>query len=92
METINHTYINALLADAAYVEKLNEADNPGALVTALTGRMTIDLAEFIADNFTVLTQEDNNQDGGSSFDSTVWKGNAGTAYADQVYVSMRGSQ
>ncbi|ODS22969.1 hypothetical protein AB835_11235 [Candidatus Endobugula sertula] len=59
MTQINDAYINALLADAAYVEKLNEADNPEALVTALTGRMTIDLAEFIADNFTVVTQGSN---------------------------------
>ena len=82
MTKINDTYINALLADAAYVEKLDEADNSGALTTALTGRMTSGVAQYITDNFTVLTEEDNNGSilSESSFDATVWQGNVGTDY------------
>ena len=55
MATINDTYINALLADASYVSQLNLALTPGALTTALTGRMTPELAKYIGDNFTVAT-------------------------------------
>ena len=89
MATINDTYINALLADASYVSQLNLALTPGALTTALTGRMTPDLARFIGDNFNVVTQV-----GGlaSSFDATVWRGNVGTPNAGRIYVSMRGTQ
>lgn len=87
--TINDTYINALLADASYVSNLNLALTPNDLTTALTGRMTPTLAKYIGDNFSVVSQV-----GGlaSSFDATVWRGNAGTPYAGQIYVSTRGTQ
>ena len=51
--------------------------------------MTDELAKYVGDNFSVVTQV-----GGlaSSFDATVWRGNAGTPYAGLVYVSMRGTQ
>ncbi len=85
MTAINDAYINALLADAAYVNGLRN----GTLEDQLTGRMTSDLAKYISDNFTVV-----NQVGGlaSSFDATVWRGNAGMPYAGQIYVSLRGTQ
>lgn len=85
MTSINDAYINALLADASYVDGLGV----GSLEANLTGRMTPALAEFIADNFTVITQASGYD---SSFEATVWSGNAGTPYAGQTYVSMRGTQ
>ena len=94
MTTINDTYINAILADAAYVENLNLNPSGSDLKDEIESRMTSDVAQYIADNFTVLHQEDNNSSilFESSFDATVWEGKAGTNYAGQVYVSMRGSQ
>jgi len=88
MPTINDAYINALLSDATYVNSLTPGLNGNLLEGYLEDRMTPDLAKYISDNFTVITQERAD----SSFDATVWRGNAGTAYAGQVYVSMRGTQ
>ena len=94
MTTINDTYINAILADASYVEALTPNLTGNLLRNKLTDRMTLELAQFIGRNFTSLTQEDNNGSilSESSFDATVWQGNAGTDYEGKVYVSMRGSQ
>jgi Ca2+-binding RTX toxin-like protein len=90
MTTINDTYINALLADASYVDGLRN----GFLEDQLKGRMTPELANFIGKNFTVKTQASNDRiiNLDSSFDATVWVGNAGTDYAGQTFVSMRGTQ
>jgi hypothetical protein len=89
MTTINDAFINALLADAAYVDGITINSTGSALALQLANRMTPDLAKYIGANFTVATQV-----GGlaSSFDATVWRGNAGTPYAGQIYVSMRGTQ
>jgi Ca2+-binding RTX toxin-like protein len=89
MTTINDAYINALLADSSYVNDLVPGMTGAALRGQLAGRMTLELATYIGDNFMVVTQA-----GGlaSSFEATVWRGNAGTPYAGQVYVSMRGTQ
>jgi hypothetical protein len=89
MTTINNTYINALLADSAYVDGLTPELTGDDLATKLIGRMTPALATYIGNNFAVVDQV-----GGlsSSFDATVWRGNAGTPYAGQIYVSMRGTQ
>lgn len=89
MTTINDTYINALLADASYVSNLDQTTTPGQLAAALTGRMTPELAKYVSDNFTVVTQASGFA---SSFEATVWRGNAGTPYAGQIYVSTRGTQ
>ena len=89
MATINDTYINALLADASYVSDLDRTTSPGELASALTGRMTPELAKYVSDNFTVVTQASGFA---SSFEATVWRGNAGTPYAGQIYVSTRGTQ
>ncbi|ODS22977.1 hypothetical protein AB835_11275 [Candidatus Endobugula sertula] len=92
MGTINDTYINALLADTSYVTlKENGIILTGsAYINAVAKRMTPDVAQYIADNFVVVTQENN--DDGSGFDATVWQGKTGTNYAGQVYISMRGTQ
>lgn len=89
---INDAYINALLSDASYVDGLSPEFTPDDLSLALTSRMTDDLAEFIANNFTVAVQESKDGLLESSFDATVWIGKEGTVYAGQVYVSMRGTQ
>ena len=89
MTTINDTYINALLADASYVNNLLPNQTGGNLAVVLAPRMTPELADFIGVNFTVVTQASGYA---SSFDATVWRGNAGTAYAGQFYASMRGTQ
>ncbi|RCS56714.1 calcium-binding protein, partial [Parvibium lacunae] len=93
--TINQAYINALLADASYVENLGNGQTGEILLNNrdLIGRMTLTQAKFIADNFTVVSAEDKpDAPFGSSFEGVVWRGNAGTDYAGQIYVSMRGSQ
>jgi hypothetical protein len=95
MSNINNTFINALLADAAYSEKLFDQMTSGQMLLALKPRMTTALAEFIAANFEVVSHketEDNPGQGvGSGFDATVWRGRTSTQYAGQVYVSMQGT-
>ncbi len=76
MTLINAAYIRALLADACYVD-----DDPLTGLTGkelkdvLTDRMTHPLAEFISNNFTAVSQASGYD---SSFEATVWQGNAGT--------------
>jgi hypothetical protein len=102
MNTINETYINALLADASYVRLQTIPDGgdeksppTGILRTAaqinaaLAARLTQPQADFITANFTVLNQVLSPTGG---FDAVVWQGKAGTAYAGKNYVSMRGTQ
>jgi hypothetical protein len=92
MTTINDTYINALLADAAYVDDLKDNDSGGDLARKLSPRMTQPQATFIATNFTVASHFESDDSSGSGFDGTVWRGNDGTPYAGKVYVSMQGTQ
>ncbi|MEO8384988.1 MAG: hypothetical protein ABI583_07095, partial [Betaproteobacteria bacterium] len=91
MSTINNTYINALLADAAYAERLFEGMTSGQLLNALSPTMTPTLATFISDNFELVAHKESGDYVESGFDATVWKGRAGTTYAGQVYVSMQGT-
>lgn len=85
MTTINSSYLNALLADAAYVGPLTDGATGAELKLALELRMTPDLAEHIADIFTVVTQMESPT---SSFDATVWRQNSD----GKIFLSMRGSQ
>jgi hypothetical protein len=67
MSNVNEAYINALLADAEYaINGLGEYD----LLLELSKRLTPAQAEFINDNFTVVTHVESE----SGFDSTVWPG------------------
>jgi RTX calcium-binding nonapeptide repeat (4 copies) len=95
MNNIKNTYINALLADAAYVEGLFDGMSAFRLNEVLGARMTPTLATFISDNFEVISHketEDNPIAGvGSGFDATAWRGRTGTQYAGKVYVSMQGT-
>lgn len=89
---MNATYINALLADASYVNLTNSdgtvvAENQ--IISRVKERLTEPLADFITDNFEVLNQQpDSLLDG---FSATVWRGKSTGDYAGQVYVSMRGT-
>lgn len=89
MTTINDAYINALLADSSYVDDFVPGMTGTRLADQIAGRMTPTLAKYVGDNFSVVSQV-----GGlaSSFDATVWRGNADTPYVGQIYVSMRGTQ
>ena len=91
MSTINQAYINALLADAAYVAVTPDM-NVGRLTELLQDRMTPTQAAFIANNFEVISSLDTNDFFESGFDAVVWKGRQGTEYADQVFASMRGTE
>ena len=94
MNTINEIYINALLADAAYVNMHSIlVGNPllidTELNTAIALRLTQPQADFITTNFDVVDQELSPTGG---FDAVVWRGKADTPYSGKVYVSMRGTQ
>ncbi|MFC7421459.1 hypothetical protein ACFQNF_16460 [Iodobacter arcticus] len=74
MTIIHDAYINALLADAAYVSKLSSNDTGKVLADKLSLRMTPMLAKYIGDHFSVVTQVSSPN---SSFDVTVCKKNWG---------------
>ncbi|MEI2614470.1 MAG: hypothetical protein V9G21_05360 [Methylotenera sp.] len=76
---MNSIYINALLADASYVDLNNVTDFQ--LKANLTARLTQPLADFITANFKVLNQQPDSLLVG--FSATVWKGKTGTDYAGQ---------
>lgn len=79
---IKNAYINALLADASYVDEIFE-------LSKIAVRMTQTQAQYINDNFEIKNQTLSPTGG---FDAVVWQGKAGTDYAGQVYVSTRGTQ
>ena len=98
MSYIQSAYINALLADAAYIDlpvgaiSRDQWEDPKK--GALSKRMTPPLAKFIADNLEVISNEYKNDFPGlgSGFDAIVWKGRKGTPYEGKVFVSTRGTQ
>ena len=92
MNTINKTYVDALLADAAYVEGLFDGMTKFELNGVLANRMTPTLAKFISEKFEIVSHKESNDILGSGFDATVWRGVAGSEFAGQVFVSMRGTE
>ena len=86
MNTIFQTYINSLLADATYA--LGTAVQGDTLTSYLSNRMTLTLAKYIGDNFTVVTHMETGDVLGSGFDATVWKDNV----SGKLYVSMQGTE
>lgn len=100
MTPIQTAYINALLADASYVE--------GILVGAVAAdtfqdRLTPTQAAYLAANFTVVTSVETpntiNPVLGTGFDAVVWQIKAGSELAGpnnvnagKIFVSMRGTQ
>jgi Ca2+-binding RTX toxin-like protein len=89
--TINDAFTNALLADATYVHDLLPGWTELELYGALKERMTPALAQYISDNFIVVTQFQAGDIVGSGFDVTIWRQTAG-ANAGKLYVSMRGTE
>jgi Ca2+-binding RTX toxin-like protein len=87
MTTINNAYINALLADATYVHDLTSISD---LKQRLKERMTPTIADYISQNFAVVTQVQSGDFVGlnSGFDATVWRRVAD----NKLYVSMRGTE
>ena len=85
MTATHDAYINALLADASYVNNLTPNLSGDNLAQRLTGRMTPALANYIGANFRVVTSVSGFA---SSFEATVWKENR----TGDIYVSMRGTQ
>jgi hypothetical protein len=87
MATIHEAYINALLADATYVDGLIDGLTGGRLEDKLKIRMTPTLAAYIGKNFEVVTHIESNDVVGSGFDATVFK----RLIDGQVFVSMQGT-
>ncbi len=85
---IHNAFINALLADASYVEGLL----PGMTGSELSGnlriqdRLTVSLAKYLGDSFRVVTQF--TAPGSSGFSVTVFEEKA----TGQKYVSFRGTE
>ena len=96
MSNISSAYINAILADAAYIDLNTGVIDAENMQTGddLPKRMTPPLAKFIADNLEVISNEYKNDFPGlgSGFDAIVWKGRKGTPYEGKVFVSTRGTQ
>ena len=89
MNLIQTAYINALLADASYVERIPVGD-----VTAgvFSPRLTPTQATYLATNFEILSSIESPKALGMGFDAVVWRGKANGEFAGQVYVSTRGTQ
>ena len=88
MSYIQSVYINALLADASYIDlPIGKVDADSEKYKELSTRMTPLLSKFIADNFEVISNEYNNDFPGlgSGFDAIVWKGRKGTPYEGKVF-------
>lgn len=94
MTTITNAYINALLADAAYVDLLKAPLDSEANKTELNRSLTTAQADFLAANFEIASSINTSDVPllGSGFDAVVWRGKPGGEYAGQVFVSMRGTE
>lgn len=100
MNPIINTYINALLADAAYVKGIDAgAVDPDMF----KDRLTEPQAAYLAANFTVVTSIETpntiHSELGTGFDAVVWQIKAGSELAGpnnvnagKLFVSMRGTQ
>jgi hypothetical protein len=93
MNAIRQAYINALLADATYVN-LTPGMSEAELKLDLSARMTPTLAAYLATNFEVASSVNSSDTAlfGSGFDATVWRGRADGDFAGQVFVSARGTE
>lgn len=100
MTTIANAYINALLADAAYVD-LTQGMSEADMKRDLSELMTPTLAAYIATNFEVASSINTSDIPliGSGFDATVWRIKSGSELAGsnnenagKTYVSMRGTE
>ncbi len=100
MNSIQTAYINALLADAAYIENIGTGE---INASRFAPRLTPTQATYLAANFTVVTsiETPNTIDPqlGTGFDAVVWQIKAGSELAGpnnvnagKLFVSMRGTQ
>ena len=83
MSYIQSAYINALLADASYIDLpigIISQDQFENTEGTLSRRITPQLARFIADNFEVIDNRYASEYHESGFDAIVWKGREGTPY------------
>ncbi|MEK7855968.1 MAG: hypothetical protein AAB288_07755, partial [Acidobacteriota bacterium] len=84
---LHNAFINAVLADACYVNGLFEADQAGTLSQRLQERLSSPLAAYVAQNFSVVTQ---------FTDPALLNGFSVTVFEDrstgQRYVSFRGAE
>lgn len=85
--SIHNAFVNALLADASYVDGLFAGQNL-ANNAELQSRLTPALAQHLSDNFEVVTQKLTSDLTESGFDATVWREKS----TGQIYVSMRGTE
>ncbi len=85
---LNSTFINAVLADASYVDGFTARDTGAALQTKLTPRLTEPLAAYIASRFEVVTQYTESNFTASGLSVTVWNERA----SGQLYMSFRGTE
>jgi pimeloyl-ACP methyl ester carboxylesterase len=95
MNSVQTAYINALLADAVCVERIERG---GINAARFEQRLTGTQAAFLAANFTVLDSIESAKPLGFGFDAVVWKVKSGSPLAQarpeltgQVFVSTRGT-
>jgi hypothetical protein len=91
--SIHNAFINALLADATYVDGLTSPTglplSGASLVDRLKEkRFSPDLAQYFGDHFEVVTQKLTSDLTESGFDATAWREKG----SGQVYISMRGTE
>jgi hypothetical protein len=90
--SIHDAFINALLADVAYVNLIDPNGNlftGPELLNELGKRLTPALANYFVQHFEVVRQIDTDDILGSGFDATVFKSKDP---GGQYYVSMRGTE
>lgn len=89
MNKIKDDFISAILADATYALDANgiEGKTGEKLKDLLEGRMTPELAQYIGDNFTVVTHYESSDYTDSGLDATVWQRKSDGKY----FVSMQGT-
>jgi Ca2+-binding RTX toxin-like protein len=94
MTTITQAYINALLADAAYVDLISGPLSNPINLDALSTRMTSIQAAYLDANFEIASSINTSDSPllGSGFDAVVWRGKPSGEYAGKIFVSMRGTE
>lgn len=89
MTTVSANSVSAYLADSAYADGLEDDMTGPDLESKLTKSLTPSLAKLVSNNFAIASTID--LEASTGFNATVWRGVAGTPYAGQIHVSMRGT-
>jgi len=82
---IHDAFVNALLAEASYVEGLLQGDRDDVFTRKLTPELTGELAEYVGQHFSVVKQV---TDSASGFSVTVFEDRSSA----QRYISFRGTE